>query len=338
MRRILLLLLGIMLVHPVFSQHKALLIGVSEYPAESGWSRIHSDNDLQLVSQTLGESWDIMQLKDDKATRKGIEDSFNSLSSNSLRGDTILILFSGHGQQMVTDDVFETDGLDETIVPYDAHAHKSALYNGENHLRDHVFSEMIDKVRSKAGDKGLVLVLLDACHSDSMDKGDVEETGFRGTSEIFGLDDDLSAEELSEIRTRMMKKDTPHLHKGGMSNVAYISACQSYQKNWEYLAEDGDTYGRLSWSFSKAYREYGLSDISTLLNGIRSEMADISSWSGQRPEIRASFEIAEQHQTKQLVEESVDRIHDNNLLPVFMAIFGSIFCAISLLVSRRKRK
>ena len=100
--------------------NRALLIGVSKYE-DSSWKYLHSLNDVSILQQSLSKDFKIITLLDKDATYKNIKNNLSRLCNMTQPGDTVLIHFSGHGQQMVEVGKEEVDGLDEALVPYDAY-------------------------------------------------------------------------------------------------------------------------------------------------------------------------------------------------------------------------
>lgn len=142
-------------------QRRALLVGVANYPEQSGWRKIHADNDVSLLESVLSGSFSVKSILDEKATFVNILKELDGLQKATCHGDTVLVSFSCHGQQMIPVGNAEPDSLDEALIPYDAKVKYSSDYHGENHLRDDVLSEHIFRIREAAGSDGLVLVLLE---------------------------------------------------------------------------------------------------------------------------------------------------------------------------------
>ena len=131
MKRFLLLCICIMQCLSSFSEKKALLVGVGHYPKDSGWQEISSANDIGLLKEMLC-SYDLQVLLDKEATHENIKESIISLCNKTHKGDTILIHFSCHGQQMLPqNDKEEIDNLDEALVPYDAYSTHTQIYDEE---------------------------------------------------------------------------------------------------------------------------------------------------------------------------------------------------------------
>lgn len=279
------------------ARNKAVLIGVSNYPEGSGWCKLNAHNDLTLLRSVLSSEWEVTILEDRQATYDGIVSLLDKTAKSTSLGDTVLIHFSGHGQQMLpieADPLHDPDMLDEAIIPYDAKKDWSPDYTGKNHLRDNEFGGLIDAIRNKAGGDGLVVVILDACHSDSMQRdpdGDVDTTGvYRGTSDIFGkvITDDA-------IKKRF-NRDTSKIEINHNAAVAYLSACQANSRNAEITRPDGKGYGSLSYAVAGALKDGGVKDMKAFLDRVVEAMDTLVPY--QHPGIRSSFEYQRPDNTK----------------------------------------
>lgn len=265
---------------------RVLTIGISEYPKASGWNNINAHNDVVLIQQLFPSA---ILLENENASKEKIEAQLKAMAYNAEKGDTVIIHFSGHGQQIRTNSSpKEIDGVDEAIVPYDAEKRKTASYFGQNHLTDDAFGTAVERLRQAVGPNGLVIAVIDACHSDSMDKdADASKEIYRGTDEIFGAEN-MSDEEIASLRKAYHCQDTTALKvSADMGNVVYISACRSDQRNYE-VVEDCKGYGSLTYYFCEAYKSNGLSDLPALLSAIYSGMENDQTlqFHGQVPSIR----------------------------------------------------
>lgn len=289
MKKILLLISIITsLTSTALAQKHALIIAIANYPESSEWQAIHSDNDAELISSTLKNGFEIVTLTDSKATYRNIISQLRNLELKTEKGDTVLIHFSCHGQQMIAaNDKNEPDGLDECLIPYDARKTKSSSYNGQNHLKDNELNNYIRKIMAKAGGKGLVLVSIDACHSDSMDRGDDDDDTpcTRGTYDIFGIASEAQTEELRRI---YRNQDSKAISKSDSeANVIYLSACLSYQSNYE-TRHNGKFYGSLTLCMCQAIRENGFGDVMKWISATSLKMRQISQF-GQKMSVRSTI-------------------------------------------------
>lgn len=289
MRKLIFILLGLLLAVPLTAQKKAILIGVSDYPEGSGWCKLNAHNDVTLLRDLLSSDWDVTVLEDRQATHNGIVSILEKAATSISLGDTVFIHFSGHGQQMLpmeADYLHDPDMLDEAIIPFDAKKDWAPNYTGQNHIRDNEFGRLIDAIRNKTGVNGLVFVILDACHSDSMER-DAEENEdknriYRGTSDIFGqkiTDEDLK---------KRFKRDTSRIVMNNNSAVIYISACQAYSRNAEIITPEGVGYGSLSYAVAIALKESGVKDLNAFLDRVVTAMDSLVRY--QTPEIRTTFD------------------------------------------------
>ena len=138
----------------LFAQQKrALIVGISDYPITSGWSKINSDNDIDILKQGVRNvGFSLTTLENQNATKEGIVQALDKLKEVSCKDDTVLIHFSCHGQQFLT----EEKELIEALIPYDALKYYAKAYRGENHLLDFELGAIINQIREKIGADGLL--------------------------------------------------------------------------------------------------------------------------------------------------------------------------------------
>lgn len=224
-------------------EKRALLIGIGDYPVEYGWNKIHGQNDVSIIRETLikqGFSSDnIAELVDADATFDNIMSAFQSLLESSDKNDVVYLQFSGHGQRITDADGDETDRFDEAWIPYDAHKiYRQGLYEGEKHITDDFLNEYLTRLRFKVGYGGKIVVIADACHSGSGSRGlgDDEDVCKRGSGETFVIPKEAA---------NVIRKEKP-------VDWLFVAACKSYQSNYEYKDERGNYYGSLSYSIAKS--------------------------------------------------------------------------------------
>lgn len=248
-------------------QRHALLIGIGNYPEDSGWPSIHGDNDIHIVKELLLKQGfaeeNISTLKNADATKGKIVAAMTELKNQSNRGDVIYIHFSGHGQQVTDLDGDEEDNFDEAWVPYDAQQkYAQGVYEGENHILDDELNVYLNGLRAKIGPQGKIVLVSDACHSGSGSRGlrDADEEYLRGTDDKFII---------PSSGANVIKKDAPVYW-------LYIGACKPYQSNYEYKAGDGLFYGSLSYVISSADVDLVMSDYRDVLNQWRNMLVEIT--------------------------------------------------------------
>ncbi len=196
---------------------RALVIGVGEQ-ADKSWAKINGDKDVpyvQLMLQNVRYK-DVRTLVNKQATKAGIISAFKKLTSQCTVGDIVYIHFSGHGQLVTDVNGDEDDGWDEAWIPYDACLRYGKDDRGEKHLIDDEINVLLSDIRSRIGDSGKLLVVVDACHSGDSSRGeDIGET-IRGVKDEFVI---------------------PGSHYGKTKKTTErwltLSACKDYQLNQE---------------------------------------------------------------------------------------------------------
>lgn len=327
----------------VHANVRVLSIGVSDYPETSGWSKLNAHNDVELMRSIFP---DAILLENVSATRSGIEARLKALAINAAKGDTVIIHFSGHGQQIITENsTDEIDGVDEAIVPFDAAKRKASSYSGQNHLTDDAFGKAIDNIRKSVGPSGLVIALIDACHSDSMDKGtDNHKEIYRGTDEIFGAEK-MSDEKISSLRDSYHNQDATSLKASAdMSNVVYLSACRSDQRNYEVVV-DGKGYGSLTYYFCEEYKNTGIANLPAFLSAIYYGMENNQTlkFHGQVPSIRNTIGWEAPSKVVTHLPKPTDEPDDTDRL-LSQTVIWSIIAAvviiifIALWITRKRKK
>lgn len=273
MKKLLYIIIGILSLS-VNAQDRALLIGISTYQEGTDWGKIHSHNDITLLQRVLPSTCKVTTLCDAEATYQGITHAIDQFIQDTRPGEQVLLHFSGHGQQMLTNDPNEPDLLDEALIPYDAPMIRTSTYRGERHLVDNHLDSLITLLRTKAGNNGLVVVSLDACHSGDSNRGgdsEDEDEYTRGSSEIFGFNE-ISIDSMYTIYKHWDKVDkTPLPCSNSMAHTIYLSACMPFSISYE-IKDSDKFYGPLTYSISKAYASHSFSSIKEWLHSIEEYM------------------------------------------------------------------
>ena len=258
---------------------RALVIGIGNYPEASGWAKINGDKDLPIVRDMLlangFQSKDIVELKNESATADAIRKALDALVSKAAKGDVIYIHFSGHGQQITDIHGDEEDGFDEAWIPIDAQfSYAKGTYEGENHILDDQLNQWLSQLRSKVGATGKITVVADACHSGGGSRGDEDETEYvvRGTSDAFVIPGNTK----------------PFSGEVGTIDWIFISACKSYQCNYEYKGT-----GSLTYALGQQKANLSSTPAKQIQRSIRSTIASIIPFT-QTPVLEASVEGTQQ--------------------------------------------
>ena len=231
-------ILSLMLSLSATAQTKrALVIGLGQQE-DKEWNKINGDKDVPYVLGYLKKAGfkSVTTLINQKATKAGIIAGFKKMISASKPGDIVYVHYSGHGQQMKDIHNDEADGLDECWIPYDAYRFACAKDHGEKHLTDDEINFYLNAIRKKVGDKGKILVAIDACHSGDATRG--EEEVVRGVEEVF-----------QAIKAFFVKEEVANPRAQPLSERwITISACKSEQVNLEMKKP---TVGKLTYALSK---------------------------------------------------------------------------------------
>lgn len=169
------------LVLPLRAEHRAVLVGVSDYAVLDADLRGPA-NDVALMAEVLiGRGVPVAEMTvltsqpgllpkgvaSAAPTRAGILHALDDVAARSRAGDTVVFYFSGHGAQAPDTSGDEGGGHDEIFLPADAAGWKGAVGAVENALTDDELQVWAQGLLAR----GVRLIgLIDACHSD---------TGFR---------------------------------------------------------------------------------------------------------------------------------------------------------------
>lgn len=266
---------------------RALLVGISDYPEnksvqEATWTSIHGANDVLLIEKTLkNQGFKVKTLTNANATASKIRKALNKLLSESMTGDMVYIHFSTHGQPVEDLDGDESDGWDESIIPYDAW--KKPIkneYEGKNHILDDELNVILGKIRQKVGTSGFVYVVIDACHAGGFDRGE-EEDYIRGTKAGFTFTN-------KDYVPRMdARSNIPIQAVSGWADVCMLEACRAYQSNCEII-QGGSYYGPLSYYINQTLLHHQLSSDTHWTETVRRMMNDNPKLSKQNMVIQST--------------------------------------------------
>lgn len=230
----------------------ALLVAIGNYPKESGWLKISSLNDVDLMRRALTRQGfadgDIHVLTDDSATKAGILMAIRKhLLEMAKPGGVAFFHFSGHGQQVADDDNDELDGYDEAIVPINSPlVFNPGVYEGENLIRDEELGAILDEVRRKLGPTGHLTVVLDACHSGTGTRG----SGIaRGTSQKMASPDYIAGNGKA-VKEKVSMDEGVKDESTLAPMVSFFGAAQ-HQLNFETKDEADRGVGSLSYALCK---------------------------------------------------------------------------------------
>lgn len=239
-------------VFPPTQKKVALIIAIADYPEGGKWRNLSSMNDVKYVKEALKKNGfdnkDIDTLYNKNATKQAMIKALDDLYNRVSDGDIVYFQFSGHGQQIQDDNGDELDGYDEALIPYDAAAQYDPVsYKGENHFRDDLLGEKLNKIRKKIGQKGSLVVLIDACHSGTATRDAAVKRGM----EIPFLTDPKYKPNI-KINFNQQEQGMLEGFTDGMGTMVVFSACSPNQPNYEMKDANNAGVGSLSYAFAKS--------------------------------------------------------------------------------------
>ena len=252
----------------------ALLIGVGDYPENSGWQDLSAANDIEILRNSLllqgFSKANILSLKDQEATKANITHYLSNQFYKHLdSGDIVIIHFSGHGQQIADNNGDEVDGYDEAIVPYDSpQNYEAGVYEGKELIRDEELGLLLANIRAKLGAEGHLLVTLDACHSG---------TGTRGLGITRGTNRKMAPADYV-VNNASLPKEENTLEKEVVVNTTNLAPMVTFfstsagELSYEYKDEQEKSYGLLSYTFSKLLNSMQQSTYQALIDQLKQEM------------------------------------------------------------------
>lgn len=209
----------------------ALLVGVEEYAKLPAAEQLNGcTDDVAAMRRLLIERFgfsdaDIVTLTNDAATGTAVRAALDDLVrrvGQLPQGSPpaqVVFHFSGHGSQVPDQpagdpDRDEEDGLDETLVPYDA-----LRQGGDRDIRDDELYAFVNNLCS--GGRARLWVVLDCCHSG---------TGVRGATKVRKL------ERPNLVPTKSIGAIVPKRLADG---CIVLSACRATEVEPEYQDEGG---------------------------------------------------------------------------------------------------
>lgn len=240
-------------------QRHALIFAIGNYPASGGWTPISSQRDLYYLQQSLTRQGfaasQITVVKDSMATKAGIISAFEALLKRVKPNDIVYVHFSSHGQQIEDDNKDEADGLDESIVSYNAVLSTDpAQYSlhQQNYFRDDQLGSYVLRLRRILGADGDLAVFINACHSG---------TGIRGSNKVRGGKAPMVSAafkpEGNGIREEKSLMQEEGEEAGPLSPYVIISAARANELDFEVKDEQALGVGSLTYSTCRALEQLG---------------------------------------------------------------------------------
>src|SRR5665213_567146 len=236
---------------------RALIFAIGNYPEDSEWPPIASSWDDSLIRKALRNQkfTDVVTVRDKAATVNGIKNSLNDLITRSKPGDIVVIHFSSHGEQVEDLTGNKPDGVEESIVGFDA---KQPPYGTEptkeellklrkGYFLDNAFGVYVDKLRAKLGKRGDVVVFMDLCYAG---------TGTRGVAKTRGGRPPLVSAGFYAKKHEAAAGNEQVLQLGSESDMAsyvVIGAARANESDNETFDDNQHSVGPLSYAISKVF-------------------------------------------------------------------------------------
>ena len=265
----------------VFAQEKhALVVAVGDYPTYSNenlnWTDLSAMNDVDLLKELfIKQSFDpqnVAYLLNKNATSAALHKAFDSITNSLSKGDIFYFHFSGHGQQVgdLNPSSFpkiqylkqdEEDGLDETLVLYNAPQRNFEGYDFSEHFYDDQLNYHLGRIQEKLGSTGQVIVVIDACHSGSATRG-AEDIVVRG-SQVTLMPDGYEVKSQTDAGIGY-DADLNYKADQNLAPMVAFFGCKAEQVNREIRDRNGKGYGSLTYFLTKSF--YELKDKSSFQN------------------------------------------------------------------------
>jgi len=145
------------------SNFSAVLVGINKYPGAPLRGCI---NDVIIMRDILVKKYGIQAknirlILDERATKNNIEERLEWLATNDA--EYKMFHYSGHGAQIPVQqylpDNYEPDGMDELLCPFDFN------WNGT-----YITDNKIEAILSKMKEEHHMTMVVDACHSGTIDR------------------------------------------------------------------------------------------------------------------------------------------------------------------------
>lgn len=273
---------------------RALLVGVSTYPSLPAELQLQDGpaNDVQLFSNYLRKrgvaSADITILSDKvpqaiAPTRREILAGLARLAGQARPGDTVVLMFSGHGSQQPTRQSarVEPDGLDQIFLPQDAGSWDGTPRQVRNAITDDEIGSALDELRARGA---FVWAIFDTCHAGTLTRGILGSGGARFVApERLGVPaaELRAAREQSPSPARSTSTDLPRARFESQATAAgYVAffASQREQVAGQVQIQVGRAstiYGRFTWALVQALESQPAASYRQLMEMVRVSYQDM---------------------------------------------------------------
>jgi hypothetical protein len=186
-----------------------------------------ADDIYDFLVKTMGVSpSDIINLRNEQATRAKIKSSLQALAKNERirNGDSIVIYFAGHGSTAKAPSGWSTDESSiQMFLPHDFDY--TSTENDAQGFFDLTFAALLSEIAKAKGDN--ITVIMDSCHSGSSTRSDDSDVRVRGFDLPSGyipqplVDEDILVEGHRGMVT------APGSEKTGLASHVLLAACSA---------------------------------------------------------------------------------------------------------------
>ena len=295
----------------------ALLVGINKYQSEEVNPVKGAKEDVHATKTFLQTVYDfppddIHTLTDSQATKQAILTEFQHWLIDETRpGDRVFFLFSGHGSNVRDVNGDETDGRDETIVPYDV---RFVPPNGTvNQILDDELEGLIQQLSGR-----LAVLVFDSCHSGTISRAPggkpTDEAGprFLPSPEAWatlrtgarGSGNNTSAYQVNEAQDKQLVTRDLKLVKeklrDSVSGVVVISAAQAHQLAYPVKLNDGGYRGALSYLLCETLARQKTLTVKELCEQMTQQFAALQAQQKLRGQQRPAIEILSKYKLDNL--------------------------------------
>ncbi|WP_020597520.1 caspase family protein [Spirosoma panaciterrae] len=225
-----------------------LLIEIGKY--KTGRDPISTERDVYYMSNTLQQQgFSFQLLQNEAATAASIRAALEALKNRCKEGDKVIIHYGGHGTQLRDQPGGdEVDNFDEALVPYDAPL-LDASKNTQSTLfiRDDEIGIYLDALRKTVGPTGHVLILIDACYSGTMSRGQARLR----TDNTQSVSQNQTTQTDKPKRSEWFEVPTTLQSRGTSSTIVMITGAEANQTLYEVRDSENKSVGPLALYFSQ---------------------------------------------------------------------------------------
>ena len=254
MRRLKLLFLFTLLSTATFAQKVALLVETA-----SGFP-IYSNLDIITMKNLLRSDFEIKVISNQEATYSNIRRAFIEVAKQLKSSDTFLFYYSGHGDRFDNKSIKEKDKKDDFLITKDMTCNYNRL---NNVLIDDELNYLYAQIKAKK------IIIIDACHSETMYKGVIANKAvkrFKDSSLLKSFE--TCSKDEPFLRDFPLN---PKYSKAKTSNLIHLAAALENQQ-----AEGSPEGGIFTLALQKALREKGNISFGELIEEIKNNIKPIA--------------------------------------------------------------